>query len=397
MIKSTLFERNEYQLIIEIGMMETNVGTSLEHIPFKIIKTPADVFFNPDFLTKDYFKLYKAPSQAFELRLEEFLYSLFFEEMTENSENVELIVSLNMFVPSFIVASVEQILKKKFQVSVVNMIPSQLAAMYTSSADSGIVVDFGFSNISFIPFFKGFVLRKFVFKTSNNGVTLFKKLYESVKKINPGFDALSFEVKIDLLNQLLISCISIPSIEECNLIEDNFEKDKDKMRNKILKYNNPTLGLYINYLENYRIANFLFEHPQSIVQEFVDFLRSLPTHMCVFLIGNIIPAGGLLLINKFFMRFRQELEAITLKDSEVKQLFPDKFFENFHFTYVSYSASVLNWAGGKLISIGNASTSQGGSKEIQRFRQKGPQIFQLSLALNLLPLTGHVKSRCLSS
>ena len=346
MIKSTLFERNEYQLIIEIGMMETKVGTSLEHIPFKIVKTPADVFFNPDFLTKDYFKLYKAPSQAFELRLEEFLYSLFFEEMTENSENVELIVSLNMFVPSYIVASVEQILKKKFQVSVVNMIPSQLAAMYTSTTDSGIIVDFGFSNISFIPFFKGFVLRKFVYKTSNNGVTLFKKLYESVKKINPTIDSLPFEAKIDLLNQLLINCISVPTIEDNNLIEENFEKDKDKMRNKILKFSNPNLSLFFNYLENFRVANFLFEHPQSIAQEFIDFLRSMPSHICVFLIGNIIPTGGLLLINKFFVRFRQELEALTLNDPEVKKAFPDKFFENSHFTYVSYSASVLNWAGG---------------------------------------------------
>jgi hypothetical protein len=359
MLKSTLFEKNEYQLIIEIGMMETKVGTSLEHIPFKIVKTPADVFFNPDFLTKDYFKLYKAPSQAFELRLEEFLYSLFFEEMTENSENVELIVSLNMFVPSYIVASIEQILKKKFQVATVNMIPSQLAAMYTSTNDSGIILDFGFSNITFVPFFKGFVLRKFVYKTSNNGVTLFKKLYESVRKINTTFDTLPFETRIDLLNQLLISCITVPTLEDVTLIEENFEKDKDKMRNKIIKFNNPTQSLFINYLENYRVANFLFDHPHSIVQEFVEFLRSLPTHICVFLIGNIIPTGGLLMLNRFFIRFRQELEAITLNDPEVKQSFPEKFFDNFHFTYVSYSASVLNWAGGEVISVCVAPTAEG--------------------------------------
>ena len=138
---------------------------------------------------------------------------------------------------------------------------------------------------------------------------------------------------------------------ETILIEENFERDKDKMRNKIIKFGNPILPLFINFLENYRVGNFMFEHPHSIAQEFLDFLKSMPSHICLFLIGNIIPTGGLLLINKFFIRFRQELEALALKDADFKQTLPDKFFDKFHFTYVSYSPNVLNWAGGWVISV----------------------------------------------
>lgn len=67
-------------------MIHTKMGVSSNKIPFKIIDTPADIFLNKEFLKKDYFKLYNEYSESLELRIEEFFYDVFREELMENCE-----------------------------------------------------------------------------------------------------------------------------------------------------------------------------------------------------------------------------------------------------------------------------------------------------------------------
>lgn len=67
-------------------MIHTKLGISSNKIPFKIINTPSDIFLNKEFLKKDYFNLYNEYSENFELRIEEFFFEVFREELMENCE-----------------------------------------------------------------------------------------------------------------------------------------------------------------------------------------------------------------------------------------------------------------------------------------------------------------------
>ncbi len=79
MTSQSSLDHIEYQIILDIGMMHCKIGTSLNNLPFKIIDTPIDLLVNPEFLDSDYFKLYQNYTSDYELRIEEFLYSLFYD------------------------------------------------------------------------------------------------------------------------------------------------------------------------------------------------------------------------------------------------------------------------------------------------------------------------------
>lgn len=329
--------------VIDLGMSETKIGISSDNMPFKIVRTPADIFLSPSIFVKDYTKIYQEDSQDFRLKLEEFLYSLFYDELIENAESAEVLILLNFFVPKMFIEAIEDILKRRLGVQTVGFIPSQFMPMYLSGFDSGIVMDFGFSQISFVPFYKGFVLKNYIYTTDKSGAALMKRMFSSVKKINDEFDFSDFDATVETMQSLMTNYLMIPTKAECRVMDDG-DQDREAMRNKKMKFTGPKHTVYYNYLENYRVGNFLFEG-QSIVEDFMNFLLELPMHLRCLLVGNVLPSGSLCLANRFFKRFKEEFE--TLCNSETyKGLLGAAFKENFHFTYLSYPSPCLSWAGG---------------------------------------------------
>lgn len=103
----------------------------------------------------------------------------------------------------------------------------------------------------------------------------------------------------------MVGYVKVPSIEEKRAVE-NEEVNVEKMRNKLIKYVNDTKNLYLNYLENYRVCEYMFSGPHNVAFDFVEYLLSLPNDLREYLIHNIIPVGGFCLTNGFFQRFYQE-------------------------------------------------------------------------------------------
>ena len=345
MVKSQAsIDQAEYQIILDIGMIHTKIGTSLNNLPFKIISTPTEIFLNPKFLTNAYFNLYKKYSKKLEIKIEEFLYKLFYEELIETVDNHNIIISINLFVPNYILLCLEEILKKKFKVKNIIFIPAQFTPMYISKADSGIIIDFGFTNFSFIPFFKGHVLKRYIRTSKKSGIHLIKRLNESVVKINGSFKNLDFKVRLELLINMLTGFINIPSMKEKEVILEN-GMDTEKMRKKILKYVNSEMNLYINYLENFRVSEYLFEDSDNIVLQFLLFLINIPTDLRIYIVNNIIPVGGFCLINRFFYRFKDELNYFVRKNEYFAKHFTQDFVDNFNFVHNGYPSNLVSWAG----------------------------------------------------
>lgn len=358
LIRSQLDEKMVSEFVIEMGIMETKIGDLLENRPSKIIKTPASVFLNEEFLSTDYFNLFNPQSTKLDLKMEEFLNNLFYKEILENADGSDVYLIINLFVPTHIINCIQNILLKRMKVRAVYAIPSQICALYTSLLESGILIDFSFTNISFIPFYKGFVLQKFIRKSSKSGVTLFKKLHESVKNYNPRYEEKEFDVKMELLNQTLVECISIPTLDEYNLLQVNFNEEKEKMRSKIITCSGNGGVVHISFIENYKVGNHFFEDDLNVAMEFLEFLMILPSNLQLLLIKNIIPTGGLVLLNNMFRRFKDELLNLILTNEDLRNRLSDDFVNNFHFSYTPYMSSLLHFGGCILISVGLAENHQ---------------------------------------
>ena len=63
-----------------------------------------------------------------------------------------------------------------------------------SQSDSGIILDFGFNQFSFVPFYKGHVLKQYLKTANKGGIWFLKRFYKSVVKINPDFEKLEFNM-----------------------------------------------------------------------------------------------------------------------------------------------------------------------------------------------------------
>ena len=350
--RSQFDDRNEREFLIEIGILETKVGDPSEFRPSKIIKTPANVFLNEEFLSNDYFNLFNQKSTQLDLKIEEFLTNLFFNEILENSEGADVYLIINLFVPSHIIDCLQETLLKKLKVRSVGIIPSQICALYTSVLETGILIDFSFTNIAFIPFYKGFVLQKFVRKSAKSGVSLFKKLHDSVRTFNSRYDEKDFNTKMEMLSQTMVECISILTREEHNILRVNFEQDKDKMRGKIITNSTPLGNVHVSFMENYKIANHFFEDELNIAMEFLEFLREIPSNLQLVLVKNIIPTGGLVLLNNFLVRFKDEVVQLILNDDDFKKNFNCGLENSFNFAYSNYMSNLLHFAGGWIKSVG---------------------------------------------
>ncbi len=111
------------------------------------------------------------------------------------------------------------------------------------------------------------------------------------------------------------------------------------------------MNIYINYYENFKVGDYLFEDSSNVSFEFLLFLLEIPNHLRNYLINNIVPVGGFCLINKFFLRFKEELEYFVKENEKFSKQFNKSFIENFNFINNKYPSNLINWAGGEFISI----------------------------------------------
>lgn len=234
-------------LVLDIGLIHTRVGSNSQEIPQKIVSTPPGLFLDPKFLDQEYFSLYRPYSEEFLKELEEFLHSLLFEDCTEKVEQSVVLVLTNHYSPKYLRTSLEQILLRNFEVEKVLFLSSQFSPIFTSQAGSGIILDFSFAQFSFVPFFKGQVLRQYMSCSKKGGVELVKKLYQSLCKINNGFDLLDFQTRMEFVVEMLVSHVKVPTREEVDAVMKNNQLI-NKMREKIIKFNNEKKSLYLNYL-----------------------------------------------------------------------------------------------------------------------------------------------------
>lgn len=135
-------------------MIHTKIGINDKEYPLRIVQTPSDLFLREEFLEKDYFRLYR-DDEKFEQDLEEFFHKLFYEEFIEDLDKANIIICLNYFLPMKMRKTMERILKKKFEADQVHFLSSQFTPIYMGNNNSGLIIDFSFTNFSFVPFYKG--------------------------------------------------------------------------------------------------------------------------------------------------------------------------------------------------------------------------------------------------
>lgn len=336
----------EFEIIIDLGMLYTKVGTSNEQIPFKMVMTPPEIFLNPNLFKEENLKIFNNYSNELYLRINEFLYNIFFKELLCSPKNNEIVIGINLFVPNHYLLCIERVLIEKFKAKTVFFVPTQFAPIYMSNNESGIVIDFGFTNTTIVPFHKGFPLKNFIRTTKKSGCSFFKRLHKSIVKINPKFEELGLNDKMHLLNMLMVEYVTFNSLKEVAAIgEAENKQDTDKMRHKLLKMINEKMNVYINFLENYRVCQFMFDNSNSVTIDILDALLEIPTQLRDFLVNNIIVVGGFCLTNKFITRLKDELNFYLDCNPFYKDRFTDFFKVNFCFTTHDYPINLLNWSG----------------------------------------------------
>ena len=286
----------EKHIIMDLGMWSVKIGMN-ENVPFKVVETPASLFLRPEILTQNSLNIFVPDSKNFRQRLHDFLHELFFTHLMEKPQNLEVFLGISSFVPEYMLNAVKDIIEKDFRAKQVVLCAAQTIPVMTSVGRSGVIVDFGHCNISFVPFFKGFVLKKHFHFFSRSTLQMLKVLNDSLFAMRENKDVLktlSFDLKMKVLHGILVKFVDVPDIFEENEVLQN--NNNSKMRINRRKYNlphSPDLKLVITYLDSFRAGNFLFEGDNSLPIQFLTFFAQMPKSLAAYLVNNIIISGGL--------------------------------------------------------------------------------------------------------
>lgn len=286
----------EKHIILDLGMWATKIGMN-ENTPFKVVDTPPSLFLHPGILTQNSLNIFQPDSPSFRQRLHDFLHSLFFHHLMEKPQNLEVFLGISGFVPDYILTGVKDVIEKDFRAKQVVLCASQTIPVMTSVGRSGVIIDFGHCNISFVPFFKGFVLKKHFHFFSKSTLQMLKVLYDSLFAMRENKDVLKtldFDLKMKVLQGILVKFVSVPTILEENEVFEN--NNNSKMRINRRKYNlphAPELKLVITFLDSFRAGNFFFQGDNSLAVQFLQFFSDMPKSLAAYLVNNIIISGGL--------------------------------------------------------------------------------------------------------
>ena len=284
-------------MIIDFGLSYIKIGGN-QNVPFKLIRTPASIFLNREVLERNNLNIFKPNSSKFRARVHDLIQSLLFDHLMENVKGTEVYISVNALVPGYIPRILKDILELDFKAKQVYLCASQTIPIMTSVGRSGIVLDFGLSNISFVVFFKGYVLKKHFHFFSKSGLQMLKVLHQSLYNIRENKEVLKtlgFDDKMEVLQNILTRFVDVPDVHEEREVLDN-QTNNSKMRINRRKYISPDkkdVKLSVTYLDCFLTGNFLFEGSQSIQVQMLGFLREMPVSLSAYLVKNVIITGGL--------------------------------------------------------------------------------------------------------
>jgi hypothetical protein len=216
----------------------------------------------------------------------------------ENVKSTEIYISINALVPAYIPQILKDIFELEFKAKQVYLCASQTIPIMTSVGRSGIVLDFGMTNISFVVFFKGYILKKHFHFFSKSGLQMLKVLHGSLFNIRENKEVLktlSFNDKMEVLQNIMTRFVDVPDVHEEREVLDN-QTNNSKMRINRRKYISPDkkdVKLSVTYLDCFLTGNFLFEGSQSIQVQMLQFLQEMPVSLSAYLVNNVIITGGL--------------------------------------------------------------------------------------------------------
>ena len=287
----------EKRVIIDFGLSYIKIGAN-QNVPFKLVRTPADIFLNDKILEQNSLNIFKKNCSIFRSKVHDLIQSLLFEHLMENVRDLEIYLSMNALVPSYFPSVLKDIFELDFKAKKVYLCASQTIPIMTSVGRSGIILDFGLTNISFVVFFKGYVLKKHFHFFSKSGLQMLKVLYKSLFNIRENKEVLktlSFNEKMEILQNILTRFVDVPDVHEEREVLDN-HTNNSKMRINRRKYLSPgkkDVKLSVTYLDCFLTGNFLFEGSQSIQVQMLKFLKEMPISLSAYLVNNVIITGGL--------------------------------------------------------------------------------------------------------
>ena len=294
----------EKRIIIDFGLSYIKIGTN-ENTPFKLVRTPSEVFFNPEILEKNSLNIFRAENSSFKTDLHDLIQNLLFDHLMENSKELEIFVSVNALMPDYMLRAIKDTFEVDFRAKQVLLCASQTIPIMTSVGRSGIILDFGLSNISFVAFFKGFILKKHFHFFSKSGLQLLKVLYDSLYSIKENKEVLktlNFGTKMKVLQAVLTKFVDVPDLKEQKEVLDN-QTNTSKMRINRRKFNfieREDVKLVVTYLDSYLAGNFFFDGSQSIQVQMLEFLSDMPVTLASYLVNNIVITGGLSHVKGWF-------------------------------------------------------------------------------------------------
>lgn len=287
----------EKRVIIDFGLSYIKIGVN-QNVPFKLVRTPADIFFSPLLLERDNLNIFAPNSPSFRSRVHDLVQKLLFDHLMENVRELEIFVAINALVPPHFVSVLKDCLELEFKAKSVFLCASQTIPVMTSVGRSGIILDFGLTNISFVVFFKGFLLKKHFRFFSKSGIQMLRVLYKSLFSLRENKEVLktlSFNDKMEALQSIVTKFVDVPDVHEEREVLDN-HTNNSKMRINRRKFISPVkkdIKLSVTYLDCFLAGNFLFEGSQSVQAQMLEFLREMPTSLSAYLVNNVIITGGL--------------------------------------------------------------------------------------------------------
>jgi hypothetical protein len=287
----------EKRVIIDFGLSYIKIGAN-QTMPFKLIRTPADIFLNDKVLDKNSLNIFQKNCSHFRAKVHDLIQTLLFDHLMENVKDLEIYISINALVPPYFPSTLKDVFELDFKAKHVYLCASQTIPIMTSVGRSGIILDFGLTNISFVVFFKGYVLKKHFHFFSKSGLQMLKVLFNSLYNIRDNKEVLrtlSFNDKMEILQDILTRFVYVPDIHEEREVL-NSDTNNSKMRLGKRKYISSTkkdVKLSVTYLDSYLTGNFLFEGSQSIQVQMLKFLQEMPISLSAYLVNNVIITGGL--------------------------------------------------------------------------------------------------------
>lgn len=181
------------EIILEIGVLQTRMGLSIDSLPRKTIKTSPAVFYpilqmikdNKD-NSNDLYRLV-VKQEEFQLKMEEYLHYLFDQELAYNPKDKSVVLIYQYYSQEDIPNTIAKLLFTKFAVAKVCFLVSNVLPLYITGFFSGLVIDAGYVQTTATPVFEGHALFPLGGNVGKGSASVSVKLVQQIFSENPSF------------------------------------------------------------------------------------------------------------------------------------------------------------------------------------------------------------------